>query len=176
MPPLCFSSASPHKWNTYISHHCGLHKCLKVINISSSVRLMCLVIGYLCCGLPLSKPPLHFGICVCVTIYSIHIVAMGLCDFISVCVCACLCTGSHVCAFCFFLFLLLFLLLWFSWQEIVSSRLNSGFIQREKCSVCLFVWQLEPFVTWEVKEDPHRRESRLLECSVQRWNDNWLSR
>lgn len=64
-------SASPCKWNTYIRHHCGLHKCLKVINISSSVRLMCLVIGYLCCGLPLSKPPLHFGICVCVCMYSI---------------------------------------------------------------------------------------------------------
>lgn len=47
---------SPCKWSTYIRHNCGLHKYLKVINISSSVCLMCLVIGYLCCGLPLSNP------------------------------------------------------------------------------------------------------------------------
>lgn len=61
-------SASPCKWNTYIRHHCGLHKCLKVINISSSVRLMCLVIGYLCCGLPLSKTPHCTLVFVCVRV------------------------------------------------------------------------------------------------------------
>lgn len=81
------------KWNTYIRHHCGLHKCLKVINISSSVRLMCLVIGYLCCGLPLSKPPLHFGICVHVCV-CVNGVAMCMCvrafmhtTYVCVCVC-----------------------------------------------------------------------------------------
>lgn len=56
IPPCTFLLLRA-KWNTYIRHHCGLHKCLKLINISSSVRLMCLVIGYLCCGLPLSSSP-----------------------------------------------------------------------------------------------------------------------
>lgn len=76
------TSASPSKWNTYIRHHCGLHKYLKVINISSSVRLMCLVIGYLCCGLPLSNSPLHFGICAHACTYSTSLAALYRCVFV----------------------------------------------------------------------------------------------
>lgn len=85
------------KWNTYIRHHCGLHKCLKVINISSSVRLMCLVIGYLCCGLPLSKPPLHFGICVHVCV-CVNGVAMCTCvrAFMHTTMCVCVCMLAFV--------------------------------------------------------------------------------
>lgn len=84
------------KWNTYIRHHCGLHKCLKVINISSSVRLMCLVIGYLCCGLPLSKPPLHFGICVhvCVCVNGVAMCTCVRAFMHTTCVCVCAC--SHL--------------------------------------------------------------------------------
>lgn len=78
---------------------------------------MCLVIGYLCCGLPLSKPPLLCGVCGCE------------CVCVSVCVCVCLC----VC------FLYMSIYVDFLSNPILSNP-TSGLIQSE--CVCMSVQAL----------------------------------
>lgn len=65
-------SAPPCKWNTYIRHHCGLHKYLKVINISSSAFDVFGNWIFMLWAFSL-KPPLHLGV--------------GVCGVLSVCVC-----------------------------------------------------------------------------------------
>lgn len=103
MPPCTFVLLLA-KWNTYIRHHCGLHKCLKVINISSSVRLMCLVIGYLCCGLPPSKPPVAL-VCVCVNIYIVAGCVQSRIQYVCVCMCVYACKPTFFVPTCVCLYM-----------------------------------------------------------------------
>lgn len=89
------------------------------LSIFHSVRLMCLLIGYLCCGLPLSKPPLLCGVCVCVCARVVW-----------VCMCVCM---------CLFVCVLYNVYIFKSLYDFLVD-LTSGFIQSE--CVCVLVQAL----------------------------------
>lgn len=166
MPPCTFVLLLA-KWNTYIRHHCGLHKCLKVINISSSVRLMCLVIGYLCCGLPPSKPPVAL-VCVCVNIYIVAGCVQSRIQYVCVYVCVCLQTNIFRANMCVLVYVRVCFFSSSSFlgrKTIVTEWTHS---KRETQSVCVYlcgvVSALCNFRNGKSRRAPHRRKPRLLEC------------